>query len=142
MAAFAQSQADYCARVGRLVHSHRHAFQGGENLAEGGSDFGARDVVDCWLRSKAGHREYLLSPRVTKAGVGVARRNGKTFVAWAFSDAQPAYPDCPHCRRHGLVRFHRRHERGKSLLRRFRAAVHSIKKAVRRLAGRIVSILR
>jgi hypothetical protein len=96
MARLAQSQANYCAKVGRLVHSNRFAFQGGENLAQGGNKFSPRDIVNCWLKSKAGHREYILSPRVTKSGVGIARRNGKTFVAWAFSDAPPSYPDCPY----------------------------------------------
>ena len=96
MARLAQSQANYCAKVGRLVHSKRFAFRGGENLAEGGSDFSPRAIVDCWLRSKAGHREYLLSPRAKKAGVGIAKSKGKTFVAWAFSDEPPSYPDCPY----------------------------------------------
>jgi len=96
MARLAQSQANYCAKVGRLVHSKRFAFQGGENLAEGGSNFSPRAIVDCWLRSKAGHREYLLSPRAKKAGVGIAKSKGKTFVAWTFSDEPPSYPDCPY----------------------------------------------
>jgi len=100
MARLAQSQANYCARVGHLVHSKRFAFQGGENLAEGGRRFSPRAIVDCWLGSKAGHREYLLSPRVRKAGVGVAKAKGKTFVAWAFSDAPPSSPDCPHFKPH------------------------------------------
>ncbi len=94
MARLAQSQANYCAKVGRMVHSDRYAFQGGENLAQGGNNFTPRAIVDCWLRSNAGHREYLLSPKVTKSGVGIAKGRGKTFVAWAFSDAPPSYPDC------------------------------------------------
>jgi len=65
-------------------------------LAEGGRRFPPHAVVKCWLTSTQGHREYLLSPRVTKAGVGVAKSHGKTFVAWAFSDSPPSYPDCPH----------------------------------------------
>lgn len=96
MAQLAQSQANYCARVGRLVHSNRFAFQGGENLAEGGSNFSPRAIVDCWLNSKAGHREYLLSPRAKKAGVGIAKSRGKTFVAWTFSEEPPSHPDCPY----------------------------------------------
>lgn len=96
MARLAQSQANYCAKVGRLVHSNRYAFQGGENLAEGGSNFTPRAIVNCWLGSKAGHREYLLSPHVRKAGVGIAKSRGKTYVAWAFSDKPPSYPDCPY----------------------------------------------
>lgn len=95
MARLAQSQANRCAKIDRMQHSNRYAFQGGENLAESGGRFPPREVVNTWLRSKAGHREYLLSPRVAKAGVGVAKRKGKTFVAWAFSDSPPSYPDCP-----------------------------------------------
>ncbi|KKM05679.1 hypothetical protein LCGC14_1751660 [marine sediment metagenome] len=95
MARLAQSQADYCARIGRMVHSDRYAFRGGENLVQGGNNFTPRAIVNCWLNSKAGHREYLLSPMVTKSGVGIAKRNGKMFVAWAFSDASCKYPDCP-----------------------------------------------
>lgn len=100
MARLAQSQANYCAKVGHLVHSKRFAFQGGENLAEGGRYFSPRAIVRCWLNSTAGHREYLLSPKVRKAGVGIAKARGKTFVAWAFSDSSPTYPDCPHYRPH------------------------------------------
>jgi hypothetical protein len=95
MAKLAQSQANYCARVGRLVHSKRFAFKGGENLAEGGGRFPPKAIVDCWMSSHQGHREYLLSPRVTKAGVGIKKSHGKTFAAWAFSDETPSYPDCP-----------------------------------------------
>jgi len=101
MARLAQSQANYCAKVGHMVHSNRFAFQGGENLCGGRGSFSPRTVVNAWLRSKAGHREYLLSPRVTKSGVGIARRNGKMFVAWAFSSDPPAYPDCPYYRGSG-----------------------------------------
>jgi hypothetical protein len=100
MARLAQSQANYCAKVGRLVHSNKSAFQGGENLAEGGNNFSPRAIVDCWLNSKAGHREYLLSARVKKAGVGIAKSGGRTFVAWSFSDSPPSYPDCPYYKAH------------------------------------------
>jgi len=96
MAQLAQSQANYCAKVGRLVHSNRYAFRGGENLAEGGSNFTPRAIVNTWLGSRAGHIEYLISPRVRKAGVGIAKSRGKTYVAWAFSDQPPTYPDCPY----------------------------------------------
>ena len=97
MARLAQSQADYCASVGHMVHSDRYAFQGGENLAtQSAGYFTPRAIVNCWLRSP-GHRKYLLSPQVTKAGVGIAKRNGKTFVAWAFSDSPPFHHDCPGC---------------------------------------------
>lgn len=99
MARLAQSQANYCAKTHRLVHSHRFAFQGGENLAMGGKKFSPRSIVNCWLRSKAGHREYLLDYRVKKAGVGIAKDRKNTYVAWAFSSEAPSYPDCPHYKR-------------------------------------------
>lgn len=86
MARLAQSQANYCARVGHMVHSNRCAFKGGENLVGGQGSFTAKEVVKSWMHSKAGHREYLLSPRVRRVGIGVAKRHGKMFVAWAFSD--------------------------------------------------------
>jgi len=85
-AELATSQAKYCARVDRLVHSNRYAFQNGENLAQGDKHFSPRAIVACWMHSKAGHREYLLSPRVKQAGVGIAKSKGKTYVAWAFID--------------------------------------------------------
>jgi len=96
MARLAQSQANYCAKVGHMVHSNRYAFQGGELLCGGRGDFSPQKVVNSWLNSKAGHREYMLSPMIRKAGVGTARRNGRTFVAFAFSDSSPSYPDCPY----------------------------------------------
>jgi uncharacterized protein YkwD len=98
MTRLAQSQASYCAKVGRMVHSKRYAFQGGENLCGGKGNFSPRVVVNTWLKSKKGHREYMLSPVVKKAGVGIAKRNGKMFVAWAFSSSPCTYPDCPHFR--------------------------------------------
>jgi len=95
MAQLAQSQAEYCAQIGRLVHSCRYAFRGGENLMQGHWKSSPWDVVNCWMRSKAGHREYLLSPEVKRAGVGVAYANGQIFVAWAFSDEPSSLYDCP-----------------------------------------------
>ena len=88
MARLAQSQANYCAKVGHQVHSNRYAFQGGECLYGQRGKFSPRTAVNKWLGSKAGHREYLLSPEAKKAGVGIARRNGKMFVAWAFSGGE------------------------------------------------------
>lgn len=94
---YAKQQAGYCARVGKLVHSHRYAFQGGENLWGGKGDFqvSPRSIVDSWLHSKAGHREYLLSSRVTKAAVAIVKSKSGAYAAWAFSDESPSYPDCP-----------------------------------------------
>ena len=54
MAKLAQLQANYCAKVGRLVHSNRYAYRGGENLAEGGGNSPPRAIVNTWLRSRAG----------------------------------------------------------------------------------------
>ena len=98
MAQLAQSQANYCAKVGRMIHSKRYAFQGGENLFGGKGNLSPRVVVNTWLKSKKGHREYLLSSIVTKAGVGIAKHNGKMFAAWAFSSSPCTYPDCPRFR--------------------------------------------
>jgi len=95
MARFARSQAEYCADRGYMIHSDRYAFQGGECLVGGAGSISPRQAVNSWLRSKQGHREYILSDKVKKAGVGVARRNGKMFVAWAFSNSPCSYPDCP-----------------------------------------------
>ena len=85
----AKAQADYCARVGRLVHSSRFTFQGGENLCGGKGDMSPRVIVNTWLRSKAGHRECLLSPRAKSAAVAISRSKHGTYCAWAFSDTAP-----------------------------------------------------
>lgn len=95
---YAKEQAGYCARVGKLVHSHRYAFQGGENLwgGRGNIRVSPRIIVNTWLNSKAGHREYLLSSRVTKAAVAIVKSKRGAYAAWAFSDEPPSYPDCPY----------------------------------------------
>ena len=82
----AKQQADYCVRVGRLVHSDRFAFNGGENLCGGKGNMTPRAIVNAWLKSRAGHREYLLSPRVKSAGVAISRSRHGTYCAWSFSD--------------------------------------------------------
>lgn len=89
LAKLALNQAKYCAKIGRMVHSKRYAFQGGENLFMTTGRLKPMSAVRGWLRSKKGHREYLLSNRVTQAGVGIAKSRGKTYVAWAFSDGFP-----------------------------------------------------
>jgi len=117
MAKIAQAQANYCAKVGRLVHSDMHSFTGGENLAQGGYNFSPREIVNCWLRSKAGHRENLLSTRAKKAGVGISKSKGKTYAAWTFSDQAPSYPDCPYYKSISRVNTaKRKHTRKKTLL--------------------------
>lgn len=92
----AKNQANYCAKVGRLVHSKRFAFQGGENLCGGKGNFSPQTIVKTWMRSKAGHREYLLSPRVRKAAVAISTSKRGTYAAWAFSDQSPDPHDCPY----------------------------------------------
>jgi len=82
----AKQQADYCAKVGRLVHSNRFAFNGGENLCGGKGNMTPRMIVNTWLKSKAGHREYLLSPRVKSGGVAISKSRHGTYCAWSFSD--------------------------------------------------------
>jgi uncharacterized protein YkwD len=125
MARLAQSQAKYCAKVGQLVHSHRYAYQGGENLAQGGRYFSPKSIVNCWLTSKAGHREYLLSHRVTKAGIGIATSRGKTYVAWAFSDKPPSYPDCPYHKNKSRIKSAKNSQtKNKSLINRLLSWFH------------------
>ena len=85
LARLAQSQANYCAEIGYMEHSNRYAFEGGENLVYTIGSLSASDAVNSWMGSPP-HREYLLSARVKRAGVGIASKNGKTFAAWAFSD--------------------------------------------------------
>jgi uncharacterized protein YkwD len=82
----AKDQAKYCAKVGRLVHSNRFAFQGGENLFAGSGNITPRLIVNTWLKSRAGHREYLLSPRVKSAAVAISKSRHGTYCAWSFSD--------------------------------------------------------
>ena len=88
MTRLAQSQANYCARIGYCKHSNRLAFAGGENLCGGRGNFPAEIIVATWMHSPE-HKEYLLSRDVKQVGTGVARRNGKMFVAWAFSSVDP-----------------------------------------------------
>jgi hypothetical protein len=86
MAYFAKSQARYCAKMGKLIHSNRPALKGGENLCGGTGNMSSRSIVKCWMTSNAGHREWLLDPRVRFAGVGIAKSKHGTYAAWAFSD--------------------------------------------------------
>jgi hypothetical protein len=82
-----------------MHHSRRYAFKGGENLLEGTGYSSPRSIVNTWLKSPE-HRRNLLSPRARKAGVGISKSKGKMFVAWAFSDEPPTYPDCPYYKPH------------------------------------------
>ena len=81
----AKQQANYCAKVGRLVHSNRFAFDGGENLCGCKGNMTPRAIVKTWLKSKAGHREYLLSPQVKSAAVAISKSRHGTYCAWSFS---------------------------------------------------------
>jgi hypothetical protein len=138
MARLAKSQANYCARVNRLVHSKDIPAPGGENIAQGGPNFTPRQIVDCWLQSRAGHRENLLNPAATKAGVGIAHSNRKTFVAWTYSCVSPTFPDCPHYRspkaKHSSSHNRSRRDSGGSLT--------SILKDIRRRTRCFVSRIR
>ncbi len=83
IAKLALSQAIYCARVNKIVHSSRYAFEGGENIAQGSIYCSPRSIVKSWMQSDL-HRDYLLSNGVKQAGVGIARSRTNTYVAWAF----------------------------------------------------------
>lgn len=76
----AKKQANYCARVGRLIHSKKYL----ENLVGGRGNLSPKRIVRCWMNSK-GHREWLLNPRVNSAGVGIAKSKHGTYAAWTFS---------------------------------------------------------
>lgn len=92
----AKDQASYCAKVGRLVHSKRFAFEGGENLCGGKGNFSPETIVKTWMKSKAGHRENILSPRAKKAAVAIATSKSGTYAAWSFSAQAPDPKDCPY----------------------------------------------
>jgi uncharacterized protein YkwD len=108
----AKQQADYCAKVGRLVHSKRFAFDGGENLCGGKGNITPRMIVKTWLKSKAGHREYLLSPQVKSAGVAISKSRRGTYCAWSFSDKPVGQAH------HDPTRRKRVHPRRAALLRK------------------------
>lgn len=85
----AKDQSNKMARVGRLFHSDRYALQGGENcwMGKGYSEKALpKAIVDSWMKSHAGHREWLLDPTVKTAAVGISRSRHGTFATWAFSD--------------------------------------------------------
>jgi uncharacterized protein YkwD len=94
MADDAADHAENCASMGRLEHSIS-TFASGENLAQGGYHFSSRAIVNGWLYSK-GPRKNLLNYRAQKAGVGIAKSRGETYVVWIYSNEPPSYPDCPY----------------------------------------------
>lgn len=86
----AKDQSNKMAKAGRLFHSNRFAFQGGECICGGKGHHSPRDFVRSWMRSSR-HRAWLLDPRVQTAGVGISSSKHGTYAAWAFSD-QPLHP--------------------------------------------------
>jgi hypothetical protein len=86
----AKDQSNYCAKVGRLVHSRQSKLQKGgargENLCGGKGDMSPRAIVKCWMNSKAGHREALLNPKAKTAGTAISHSRHGTYAAWIFSD--------------------------------------------------------
>lgn len=87
----AKQQADYCARVGKLVHCDDFAFNDGEglhgeNLCGGRGNMTPTAIVNSWLKSKAGHRENLLNPQARSAAVAISKSRHGTYCAWEFSD--------------------------------------------------------
>ena len=89
----AKDQSNKMARAGRLFHSDRPALKGGENcwMGKGYSERALpKAIVDTWMKSHAGHREWLLDPRVKTAAVAISSSRHGTFAAWAFSD-QPLH---------------------------------------------------
>jgi uncharacterized protein YkwD len=92
---YAQSSADSCAKLGKLIHARLLGWDGGENLAFRKGNFAPRAIVSCWMHSKTGHRENLLNSQATRGGVAVTRSGNGMYVAWIFSRTPPQYPDCP-----------------------------------------------
>jgi len=88
MYVYAKNQSSISAREGSLVHSHREALSGGENLwmsdSTSLSDL-PRAVVLTWLNSPE-HSKWLLDGTVNRAAVGITQSEYGTFVAWSFSD--------------------------------------------------------
>ena len=113
----AKQQANYCAKVGKLVHSDRFAFDGGENLCGGKGNITPKSIVNTWLKSKAGHREYLLSPRVKSAAVAISKSRHGTYCAWSFSDKPVGQAH------HHKTQRRQVHSRRASLLRRILLAL-------------------
>ena len=89
----AKSHSKKMARAGRLFHSHRYALKGGENCWMG-KEYSQRAlpkaIVNSWMKSRAGHREWLLHHSVKTAAVGISKSKHGTFAAWSFSD-QPLH---------------------------------------------------
>lgn len=91
----AKDQANKMAKEGRLFHSPRFALRGGENVWGGKYHYRndlqlAKDIVNSWMKSHAGHREWLLDPSVKTAGTAISTSRHGTYAAWAFSD-QPLH---------------------------------------------------
>jgi hypothetical protein len=89
----AKNHSKKMARAGRLFHSSRPALRGGENCWEG-KGYSERAlpkaIVNSWMKSRAGHREWLLHHSVKTAAVGISKSKHGTFAAWSFSD-QPLH---------------------------------------------------
>jgi len=93
MYVLAKDQSNRMAKAGRLFHSNRYALKGGENcwMGKGYSERALpKAIVNTWMKSKAGHREWILDPRVKTAAVAISRSRHGIFAAWAFSD-QPLH---------------------------------------------------
>ncbi len=97
----AKAHSQRMAKAGRPFHSGRFALQGGENTWWSGyhhyyrdpyyNEQLARDIVRSWMRSKAGHREWLLDREASDAGVGIAVSGHGVFASWAFADQDHAW---------------------------------------------------
>lgn len=90
MAHLAYDQAKCCKEIGYLEHSNRYALCGGENLLFIPNQMATpKKAVGVWMGSSSGHREWLLSPEVKSAGVGIFKGKYKGsygfYVAWAFT---------------------------------------------------------
>lgn len=80
----AKSHAINMAKDGRVFHTSRYAFEGGECVTGGRGSRKPHDILLSWLKSP-GHRQFLMDIRVKLAAVGIAYSRKGTYAAWSFS---------------------------------------------------------
>lgn len=91
---YARDHAKRMATVGTIFHdvtglrseSLRSATSWGENVGMTTSSDAARHAQRLFM-SSTGHRANILKARWTHMGIGVAKRNGRTYIVQRFADA-------------------------------------------------------
>lgn len=91
---YATDHARLMARAGTIFHdvtglqgeTLRSATAWGENVGMTTAPDAARHAHRLFMNS-SGHRANILKPRWTHMGIGVAKRNGTTYIVQRFADA-------------------------------------------------------